>query len=578
MNTEGKNPNIKSICFGGNETIAVLVKKLSAHKKEETGLPGGIALVLNKKGQLSGIVTDGDIRRGLARGLSDKGKISEIMNPSPFTIRGPIESPEGVLSSLADAIRGRADTKGYVEKLVIVDKHKRPIDVVAVFNLFRTSDVRFKKIGVVGLGYVGLTLSLTLADLGFQVLGFDTDKNVMKKLLSGKTHIFEKGLSELLSAHLGKNFIPVKTFSDSARADVYIIAVGTPVSKSGVPDLSQLKSAVSLVGQALKRNDLVILRSTVPIGTTRSVVIPILEKGSGLSAGADFLVSFAPERTIEGKALSELRSLPQVVGGLNRASVELTSNIFTFLTASIVPVDSLEEAEMVKLVNNTYRDVTFGFANELYLIARAWGLDAKRIIESANYGYERSRVPLPSPGVGGYCLTKDPIIFSKSAKARGYEPKLFSVARSVSEQVVSAMSEDVFGFLKRHKISSRKARGLFLGFAFKGRPAVSDTRGATTNELIALLRKSGISHIAGFDPNVSSEAIRQAGASPVKGVSFYLKNVDVIIVMTNSEAFEKIDMVKILAPRRSPTLLFDPWGIYDRDAIAKLSQVEYKRL
>jgi len=566
--------DFSKITFSPKDTIRAAIAGLNRHDPNSSGIPGGIALV-TESGILRGIATDGDIRKGIGQGVDLEAPISSIMNPKPLTVEGPL-SHSGAMAALKEKLVTRTG-KGYVEKLVIVDVRGRVIDIVSGFNLLQTSDARFKRVGIVGLGYVGLTLGATLADMGFRTVGFDTNKKILDGLMKGRTHVLEQGLPELLKVHVGKNFIPAQAIHDETRCDVYVLAVGTPVDREGIPDLSQIQAAARFVGKGLKKNDLVILRSTVPMGTTRGVVIPILEKESGLTAGEDFLVSFAPERTIEGKALAELRSLPQVVGGLNHASAELTSNIFSFLTKSVVTVDSLEEAEMVKLVNNTYRDVTFSFANELSLIARAWGLNAKRVIEAANYGYERSRVPLPSPGVGGYCLTKDPLIFTTSARERGYEPELFKVARRVSSKVVSGIAEDTLKFIKKNS-SLKGAKVLVLGFAFKGRPATSDVRGSTTYELIDILKKKGIKAIFGFDPHVEDPRIEVSGATVSKDLEKDIRGADAVIVMTNSEYFESVPMAKILSLKKTPTLLFDCWSLYSPDAIAKAPAVTHARL
>ena len=159
----------------------------------------------------------------------------------------------------------------------------------------------------------------------------------------------------------------------------------------------------TLVGNFLKEGDLVILRSTVPVSTCRNIVLPILEEKSKLTCGEDFHLTFAPERTIEGKALEELKSLPQIIGGYSKECVNIASNFFRYLSPHIVAVESLEEAEMIKLVNNTFRDLSFAFANELVYICDKFNLDTTKIIKDASEGYPRNKLPLPG-FVGGYCL------------------------------------------------------------------------------------------------------------------------------------------------------------------------------
>lgn len=569
--------DIKRIIFAPSASLREVIDALSASTEKQSGLPGGIALVCGKDGKLVGIATDGDLRRGLARGLSLDAPVSKIANANPIVI------PESVpLSERAAFIRAKLLKKGsqkkYVEKAVIVDKRGAPIDVLTTYDIWQTADSRLKRVGVVGLGYVGLTLSLTLADLGFSVFGLEKDKKIIKNLTAGRPHFHEDGLAELLRTQMRKNFSVVLDFTGSRSADVYVIAVGTPLSKGGKPDTSAIVSAAREVGASLKRNDLVILRSTVAVGTTRKFVVPVLEKESGLVAGDEFLVAFAPERTVEGKALEELRKLPQVIGGFNHASAEATAGIFSFLTRSIVTLDSLEEAEMVKLINNTYRDVSFGFANEIALIADKWGVNSVKVIKAANFGYERSNVPLPSPGVGGYCLAKDPQIFSASGREKGYLPAILTAGRNVNEKMLKHIASKTIKFLEDKNINLNTASVVLLGIAFKGFPKTSDMRGSQALEIASILRKRGIKNIFGFDTAIPTLEIEKTGLKTMRDFSAIAKRADVILVMNNNPDFALYDLKKVLSARKKPLLVFDGWSVFSRHELGELNNVFYLSL
>ena len=557
-----------------SDTIKSVLDKINNTKIENPSLPTGIVLVINKVGCLIGVATDGDIRRALSESVSIGDSISKIMNKNPFLIIGPKSNLE-ILSIITEKIREKNWHKDRLNKIIIVDEKKCPVDLVSFYDLWQKSDVRFKQIGILGLGYVGLTLSLTLADLGFKTKGFDTNPEVTKNLKSGKPHFFENGLENLLKDNLGKNFEVVDNFDGINNCDVYFIAVGTPLNNKKKPDLDFLKKASEKVGKVIKNGDAVILRSTVPIGTTRSIVIPILEKYSKLKAGDDFFVAFAPERTIEGKALEELKKLPQVIGGVNWASADLASNIFSHMTHSIVLVDSLEEAEMVKLINNTYRDVVFSFANEVSLVSRKFGISARRVIEAANRGYDRSNVPMPSPGVGGACLEKDPFIFMDSASKKGYSPLLTRDSRKISDLIISAVSEDILGFIKAKKIKDPSV--LIMGFAFKGKPETSDVRGSTSIHLVNKI-KTKVSDIRVFDPVVSVEDIVRYGVKSVGNIKDGFKSADVVVVMNNNPFFESINIREMLKMTRKQCLLLDCWGLYNKGEVEKEEGIEYRSL
>ena len=540
--------------------------------KGMVGVPAGIILITDESQRLLGIATDGDIRRALSAGVNLSTPIGKIMNRQPFLIEGQKSSNE-IISLVTEKIKREKWHKDRLSKVIIVDKKKRVVDLVSFYDLWQKSDVRFKQIGVVGLGYVGLTLALTLADLGFRVRGFDTNPRVAKSLRSGRPHFFENGLEDILKDNLNKSFEVVDDFKGADNCDVYFIAVGTPLALNKKPNLDHLKSASYMVGRVLKNGDAVVLRSTVPVGATRNVVIPILEKISGLKSGDDFSVAFAPERTVEGKALEELRTLPQVVGGINWASADIAANIFNHLTHSVILVDSLEEAEMVKLVNNTYRDVVFSFANELALVCNKLGLNTRRVIEAANRGYNRSKVPMPSPGVGGICLGKDPYIFIASAKAKKYQPLLARDSRIISETMVNFVAQEIIRFLK----GKNKPKVFILGLAFKGQPVTSDIRGSTAVSLISKVKEK-VGSVYAYDPAVSLDDIKNSGAKAVSKVGEGFRRADAVVVMNNNSDFEKMNIKGLLKLARKPVFFFDTWAIFEQNDLGKLEGVVYKHL
>ena len=571
------NKYLPKICLNASDSIKTALDRMELNKPKETGLPGGIVLVTDKNLKLLGIATTGDIRRALSDGIEMSAPISTAMNKKPFLIEGRPSNLD-IISFVVDKVRKENWHKDRLDKIILVDKEKRVVDLVSFYDLWQQTDARFKHIGVIGLGYVGLTLGLTLADIGFKVRGLDKNQKLAQSIKNGKPPFFEAGLPQLLADHLDKNFKVVPNFNKENNCDVYFVCVGTPLVGKNKPDLKYLGEASKSLGRILKAGDAIILRSTVPIGTTRDFVLPILERESGLKGGENFLLAFAPERTIEGKALEELRHLPQVIGGLNHKSAELASNIFSFLTKGTVLVDLLEEAEMVKLINNTYRDVTFGFANEVSLIAARWDIDAKRVIEAANYGYDRSNVPMPSPGVGGYCLEKDPYIFIESARAKGYEPLLINNARKVSDMMVDHVAGSVVAFLKTKAAEKRNPKILALGVAFKGKPVTSDVRGSTSIKIIKKLQQGNFKNIFGFDPAVHKENILLHDIRFVRDLKAGFADADVVCVGTNHPDFETLNIRNLLSLSNRPVLLFDSWGLFNKEEVSKIKGVHYKRL
>ena len=575
------NKNLPKIFARSNETVQVVLDRMNAIRKVDPTMPRGIALIVDTKNRLTGIVTDGDVRRAFAKGVTVKDPISKVTNKKPDTIIAETY-PSDILPVLFDKIKAGLWPRNRLDKIIVTNRAGQVLDLVTMYELLHKSDARFKHIGVLGLGYVGLTLALTLSDLGFKVKGFDIDPRVMRSLKNGTAHFYEKGLQELLTKELlttetKRNFVVVDGFSGINNCDVYFVAVGTPLNSQNRPRLDLVEKASRMIGKVLKTGDTVILRSTVPVGTTRRVIIPILEKASKLKAGEDFQVAFAPERTIEGKALEELKTLPQVIGGLNHASTDTVANIFSFLTRSTVIVDSLEAAEMVKLINNVYRDVNFALANEVSLIAEPWGINTKKLIEAANYGYERSKIPVPSPGVGGCCLEKDPYILAESARLKGYRTRLPLDARKVSDTMVGKIFSDVVSFLKREK-KGMNAKIFVLGLTFKGRPVTSDLRGSTSLQLVKKLQARGFKNIHGYDPAVRKGALSVYGVRAVSKPAAGFKGADVVLIMNNNPEFETLKLEKLVPSGKKPIFFFDGWNVLDASIGAALPGVTYKVL
>lgn len=565
--------NISEICVSADSGVKEVLSLMALNKSKDTGLLAGIILVIDKSRKLLGIATDGDIRRALAAGATLDTPIEKIMNRRPFLIEGPKNNSE-IIRLVTEKIKKENWHKDRLGKVVVVDQKKRVVDLVSFHDLLQRGDIRSKQVSVVGLGYVGLTLALTLAELGFKVKGFDINPGVVKSLKLGRPHFFEGGLADILKNNIGMGFNLVNNFKGKDNCDIYFIAVGTPLSPNKKPDLKHLESASRMVGRVLKMGDIVILRSTVPVGTTRRTVIPILEKESKLKSGNDFFVAFAPERTVEGKALEELRTLPQVVGGLNWASADLAASVFNHLTHSVVLVDSLEEAEMVKLVNNTYRDVVFSFANELSLVCNRLGINTRRVIEAANRGYDRSRVPMPGPGVGGACLEKDPYIFIESAKSKNYQPLLARDSRQISEKMVDFVAGEILKFTK----GKNRSKVFVMGLAFKGRPVTSDTRGSMAIGLINML-KGKVGSVYGYDPAVSNLGnVKNNGIRLVKSPAEGFKKADVVVVMNNNPDFEKLDVKRLLKFSNKSVFFFDTWAIFEPNDLGKLENVVYRHL
>jgi nucleotide sugar dehydrogenase len=563
------NERLKAILIKKETSIRGAMEAIDNAVKSKA--PMGMALVVDDGSRLIGLVTDGDIRRATLKGISIDRPVSEIMTKDPITVSSGMSSGS-MLTEIIAKVKKTARLRDYkVDKVIIVDDKNRVDDVINFFELWRKNEIKTREVHVIGLGYVGLTLAIALVEAGFRVIGVDRDKKVVADLLAGKPHFHEVGLEPLLKYHLNKSL----TISSKIEAgDVYIICVGTPIDEKKEPVMEYILDASKSVGRVLKKDDLVILRSTVPVGTCRKTVAPILEKESGLSAGKDFFIAFAPERTAEGKALEELRKLPQVIGGLDENSFELAAKLFREMSPTIINVGSLESAEMVKLINNTFRDLIFAYSNEIALTCDKLGLDALKLIDSANEGYPRGGIPVPSPGVGGICLKKDPYLFINVAEKAGHSPKFSKIAREINEHIPKYVAEKVAGFFDQNKLKYSNAPVFIIGFAFKGRPETSDVRYSPTLDLLAHLKKMGFKKIRGYDPVVSAAELRNLGVEAC-GLEEGFAGAHAAVVMNNHESYGDMDVYKNINAMKKPALFFDGWRIFPKEAVTRIPGVKY---
>ena len=414
-------------------------------------------------------------------------------------------------------------------------------------------------VGVVGLGYVGLTLAVTLARKGFTVHGVDTSPAVLEALARGRPHLFEPGVEEGVRAFLGEQLHAGAALPEGG-VDTAVICVSTPVDPATQsPQLDNLRAAAQHVAERSGPDTLVVVRSTVPVGASRGIVLPELFARWGRAC-----LAFAPERTIQGQALRELEELPQVVGGLDGPSLESTSAFFARVTRRIVPVSSLEAAELVKLVNNCHTDLIYSYGNEVALMAESWHLDPLEVIRAANLEYPRP--DLAKPGfVGGACLSKDPYILISASRAAGYTPWLVGQARGLNEHLPGHVAAQLIEMIRTTRGRAEGARLSVLGWAYKGWPPTDDMRGTPIVSMLPLLRAAGL-ELRGHDYLVPPAVIHELGAAPVSAESAF-DGADAVLVITNHPEYAKLDLAALLPRLRRPAVLYDCWRILDEETV-----------
>ncbi len=408
--------------------------------------------------------------------------------------------------------------------------------------------MNFKNICVIGLGYIGLPTASTFASRGINVTGVDNNAEVVTSLQNGKVHIYEPGLGELVKNVLQNGKLRIS--NQPVEADAFIIAVPTPFYNNKKADLRFVKSAAESIVPVLRKGNLVVLESTSPPLTTRDVVRPILEK-SGLKAGEDFLLAYSPERVLPGQILKELVGNARVIGGINSTSGQAGRELYSIFVEGEIIVTDCTTSEMVKLMENTYRDVNIAIANEFSRLAERFGVDVWEAVAIANR-HPRVKILNPGPGVGGHCISVDPWFLVESAP--DITP-LILTARQVNDSqphFVVSILEHLLGNLKGKKIAA-------LGLSYK--PDVDDLRESPAVEVVHLLSLEG-AVVTAFEPYKMNFKID--GVTTATTLEETVQAADVILVLVAHSQFKQLvpQEVERITPAR---FILDTVNIWQHD-------------
>jgi UDP-N-acetyl-D-mannosaminuronic acid dehydrogenase len=385
--------------------------------------------------------------------------------------------------------------------------------------------VRFQTICVLGLGYIGLPTASTFANSGLKVTGVDVNERIVAGLRQGELHIEEPGLRTLVQSALASGNLRIA--AQPEPADAFLIAVPTPVRFDKRADLSAVVAAAESIVPHLRRSNLVVLESTSPPRTTVDVIAPILER-SGLHAGVDFHLAYSPERVLPGQILRELVENARVIGGFDRASAEAGRDLYTaFVRGEIVLTDATT-AEMVKLMENTYRDVNIAAANEFARLADRFGVDVWEAIALANR-HPRVEILRPGPGVGGHCISVDPWFLVESA------PELTALIRQ-ARLVNDAQPAFAAGLIERALGGLRGRSIAALGLAYK--PDVDDLRESPAIEVARLLAEGG-ARVTTFEPFALETVV--PGCETAASLEAALKDAEAVVLLADHRAFIELD-------------------------------------
>jgi UDP-N-acetyl-D-glucosamine dehydrogenase len=397
---------------------------------------------------------------------------------------------------------------------------------------------RRARVGVVGLGYVGLPLVVEFARNGLTCTGIDLDAGKVAAIARGESYIPDVASADVQRLVAAGRLTATSNFSVVAELDTINICVPTPLRKTKDPDMSYIVSAVEAIAAHLRPGTLVILESTTYPGTTEEVVQPLLE-AAGLRAGVDFFLAFSPERVDPGNGTHTTRNVPKVVGGTTPACAELARALYLTAIDTVVPVSSPRVAEMVKLLENTFRAVNIGLVNEIAMMCDKLGIDVWEVVDAAKtkpFGF----MPFyPGPGLGGHCIPIDPFYLSWKAKQYGFEPRFIELAGSINGAMPHATVEKIVEALNLRHRSMNGASILIAGIAYKR--DIDDMRESPALDVMALLHAKG-ARLCYADPHVPALAARAwLGGYDLESVDLdagTLASVDCVAILTDHRAFD----------------------------------------
>jgi len=404
-----------------------------------------------------------------------------------------------------------------------------PIDTL--LDRIRTRDAR---IGVIGLGYVGLPLAVEFARAGFTVTGFDVDAKKAAQINCGKSYIPDVAELDLAECVRRRTLSATTDMSELGAMDAIDICVPTPLRKTRDPDLSYVVQAVEAVAATLKRGQLVILESTTYPGTTDEVVQPMLEE-KGLRADVDFFLTFSPERVDPGNQQFTTHNIPKIVGGVGEHSTKAAAALYGATVNAVVPVTSTRVAEMVKLLENTFRAVNIGLVNEIALMSHKMGIDVWEVIDAAKtkpFGF----MPFyPGPGLGGHCIPIDPYYLSWKARQTGFECRFIELAGHINAAMPAYVVERIGDALNTVRKPVNGSRVHLLGVAYKR--DVSDIRESPALDVIELLQHRGAT-VSYSDPYVPELRHNGEALTAIDEAAALREQPDCIVICTDHSVFD----------------------------------------
>ena len=400
-------------------------------------------------------------------------------------------------------------------------------------DLARKISDRSARVGVIGLGYVGLPLVVEMAKAGFQVTGLDIERTKVDSINAGISFVPDVPSKTLFSLVTAEKIKATQSLAALESLDTISICVPTPLRKTKDPDLSYIIAAIEAVRNHLRPGQLLILESTTYPGTTEELVLPTLEK-SGLKVGKDFFLAYSPERVDPGNRTYNTPNIPKVMGGVTPHCTKLATLLYQQFIERIVPVSSTKSAEMVKLLENTFRSVNIALANEMALLCHNLGINVWEVMDAAKTKPFGFMAFYPGPGLGGHCIPVDPYYLTWKARMNGFNPRLIELAGEINSQMPAFMISRIASALNEHEKSLKGSKILALGVAYKRE--TNDIRESPALEVLRGLHDKG-ALVYYSDPYVPSVVLNGKLAKSVNLSPEIIRSMDCVVILTDHSTF-----------------------------------------
>ena len=524
-----------------------------------------LAIFLKKK-KIIGILTLGDLRRIRKRKINFNNKAINYLNKSPIILKSDIIEGDKFLY-IANICKKKNLLLDRLKYIFETDKNNSFLGIIDGPNFIK--NYNYKRISIIGMGFVGLCLSAHMSKFHTRIFGTDKEKKVIKNLNNNIIHLQEPNLELILKSGLANKRIFFR--EQLTESETYIICFGTEDGKK--INNKNLLNFIKSLCKILKKKDLIILRGTMGIGATRQVE-KLIKKIKKFKAGEDYFLSYSPERIIEGDAMQELKTIPQIVSGCTDKCLEEASSFWKIFIKEIVETENFYEAEIIKLINNSYRLYSFSFSNLVSLLSEKYNINSNKLLEKANYGYPRNKLNMPSVGIGGFCLLKDFNILGQSS-SNDIIINSSRIINKINSKIIESPLRAIKNFEK--KIKKKIKSILIIGVAFKGEPQTNDCRNSPGIRLAERLikKKYKVYLYDNVAKNIDIDFNSIKKSIFLKKINNNITNMIDGIVVMNNNSLNKILISKTLKKNVSPKIFFDGYKQFDQEVLNRLNYKYY---